>query len=460
MAKNTKKIRVERDSIGVMEVPVDKYWGAQTQRSLTNFNIGTEIVSLRLIYAVAATKWAAASANEKCKKLDKTRAGLIRQACEEILASKLDENFPTHAYQAGSGTQTNMNVNEVIAHRANEIARKNLVHPNDHCNMSQSTNDVYPTAMNITAIDLTRNLLLPAVNRLITACEKLQERAQNVLKMGRTHIQDALPITFGQEVSGWVYALKNGKHMLQDALKYMFEVNMGGTAVGTGYSAPKHYDVYCVEFLNKILKSHEFKVTANKYHGTWSKDNFVYLHGAVKALAVNIYKIAQDVRFLASGPRSGFGEITIPANEPGSSIMPGKVNPTQCEGMAMICGQVMGHDTTIAFLASQGNFELNTFGTVLMQNFIQSITLFSEMIDSFDKRCVSGIVINHDRMDHYVRNSLMLVTALADHIGYEKSSEIAKYAYQHKTTLKKAALLLKYVSEAEFDKVVDPKKMV
>jgi fumarate hydratase class II len=248
--------------------------------------------------------------------------------------------------------------------------------------------------------------------------------------------------------------------MIEDALKFMFETNMGGTAVGTGYNAPKNYDVYCVQFLNKILKTNEYKVTPNKYHGTWSKDNFVYLHGAIKALATNIYKIAQDVRFLASGPRSGFGEITIPANEPGSSIMPGKVNPTQCEGMAMICGQVMGHDTTIAFLASQGNFELNTFGTVLMQNFIQSVTLFAEMIDSFDKRCVSGIVINHEQMNHYVLNSLMLVTALADHIGYEKSSEIAKYAYKHKTTLKKAALTLNYISEKEFDQVVDPKKMV
>jgi fumarate hydratase class II len=257
-----------------------------------------------------------------------------------------------------------------------------------------------------------------------------------------------------------MYALQNTRKMITQALESMFQINMGGTAVGTGYSAPKNYDTYCVAFLNKILKSNEYKVTPNKFHGTWSKDNFVYLHGAIKAMATNVYKIAQDVRFLASGPRSGFGEISIPENEPGSSIMPGKVNPTQCEGMAMICGQVMGHDTTITFLASQGNFELNTFGTILMQNFIQSVTLFSEMIHSFDVRCVSGIVINHERMSHYVQNSLMLVTALLDHIGYEKSSEIAKYALKHNTTLKKAAQLLHLVKEADFDKLVDPKKMV
>jgi fumarate hydratase class II len=248
--------------------------------------------------------------------------------------------------------------------------------------------------------------------------------------------------------------------MIVNSLKYCTGINMGATAIGTEFNTPKGYDVYCVKFLNQILKTAEFTVTPNKYHGTWGKDNFVYVHGAIKALAVNIYKIAQDARFLASGPRSGFCEITIPANEPGSSIMPGKVNPTQCEGMAMICGQVMGHDQTITFLASQGNFELNTFGTVLMQNFIQSVTLFSEMIQSFDERCVSGISINYKRMDHYVRHSLMLSTALADQIGYEKSSEIAKYAFKHNTTLKKAALTLKYVSEQEFDKIVDPKKMI
>ncbi|MDR0826002.1 MAG: class II fumarate hydratase, partial [Mycoplasmataceae bacterium] len=352
-------------------------------------------------------------------------------------------------------------VNEVIAHRANEIAKKkNFVHPNDHCNMSQSTNDVYPTAMNICALTLLNKKLFPAVDGLIASCKKLEEHGKHVVKMGRTHIQDALPITFGQEVSGWTYSLQNALAMIKTAMKTFYPSNMGGTAVGTGFEAPKGYDKYCVAFMNKILKSNYLTPTPNKYHGCWSKDSFVFVHGAVKALATNIYKIAQDVRFLASGPRSGFCEITIPANEPGSSIMPGKINPTQCEGMAMICGQVMGHDTTISFLASQGNFELNTFGTVLMQNFIQSITLFSEMIHSFTVHCVDGIKINHERMDHYVRHSLMLVTALADYIGYEKSSEIAKYAYKNKLTLKKAALALGYVTSKDFDRLVDPLKMV
>ncbi len=456
------KYRIEHDSLGEMQVPNDALWGSQTQRSLKNFKIGHEIVSLDLIKMTAIIKSACATANEKCGKLDAKRAELIRQACKEIYEGKLDKHFPTCAYQAGSGTQTNMNVNEVIAHRANQIAKKQLIHPNDHCNMSQSTNDVYPTAMNLTALYLINEKLFPAVDNLIASMKTLETKYKSLIKMGRTHIQDALPITFGQEVSGWRFALENSKKMINNTLPFFYELNMGGTAVGTGMSAPlkKGYDKYCVAAINTLLKTNKFKVTPNKFHGTWSKDNFVFCHGAIKAMAMNLYKIAQDVRFLASGPRCGFGEINIPQNEPGSSIMPGKVNPTQCESMAMICCQVMGHDNAISMLASQGNFELNTFGTVLMQNFIQSVTLFADMINSFNKNCVAGITVNKEKMQHNVDNSLMLVTALKEEIGYEKAAEIAHYAYHHNISLKEAALALKYVTDSEYDKIVDPKKMI
>lgn len=457
-----KKFRIEHDSLGEMQVPSNALWGAQTQRSLKNFQIGHEIVSLDLIKATAIIKSACATANEKCGKLDKKRADLIRKACDEIVKGKLDSNFPTCAYQAGSGTQTNMNVNEVIAHRANQLAKKELVHPNDHCNMSQSTNDVYPTAMNLTALYLVENKLFPAIDGLVASMKKLEVQHKNLIKMGRTHIQDALPITFAQEVSGWRFSIENAKEMIKKTLPFFCDLNMGGTAVGTGCSAPlsKGYDKYCVAAINQLLNTKRFKVTPNKYHGTWSKDAFVFCHGAIKALAMNLYKVAQDVRFMASGPRCGFGEINIPQNEPGSSIMPGKVNPTQCEGMAMICCQVLGHDNAISMLASQGNFELNTFGTVLMQNFIQSVTLFSDMINSFNKNCVSGITVNPKKMKYYVDNSLMLVTALKEVIGYEKAAKIAKLAHKEGTSLKEAAMKLKYCTSAEYDKIVDPKKMI
>lgn len=454
--------RTEHDSLGTMQVPSDALWAAQTQRSLKNFQIGHEKVSLDVIYATAIIKSACATANEKCGKMDHQRAELIRKVCKEIVDGKLDKHFPTCAYQAGSGTQTNMNVNEVIATRANQLAKKKLIHPNDHCNMSQSTNDVYPTAMNLTALHLIETKLFPAIDGLVASMKKLETKYKDVIKMGRTHIQDALPITFGQEVSGWRFALENAKKMIKASIPFFCELNMGGTAVGTGMSAPlkKGYDKYCVAAINQLMNTKRFKVTPNKFHGTWSKDNFVFAHGAIKALAMNLYKIAQDVRFLASGPRCGFGEINIPQNEPGSSIMPGKVNPTQCEGMMMIACQVAGHDTAIAMLASQGNFELNTYGTVLMQNFIQSVTLFSDMINSFNKNCVSGITINKKKMDYNVNNSLMLVTALKETIGYEKAAAISEYAYEHNLSLKEAAMKLKYVTSAEYDKIVDPKKMV
>ena len=463
MTKNTKlKFRIESDSLGEKKVPANVLWGSQTQRSIENFKIGNDKVSLDLIKAVAVIKYACATANEKCKKLSKKNADLIRKVCVEIMDGKLDSNFPTCAYQAGSGTQTNMNVNEVIAHRANQIVKKDIIHPNDHCNMSQSTNDVYPTAMNITALYLIEKKLFPAVDGLIASMKKLENKYKNVVKMGRTHIQDALPITFGQEVSGWRYSVENAKKMIECTLSYFCELNMGGTAVGTGLTAPnkKGYDKYCVATINEILETKRFKITPNKYHGTWSKDAFVFCHGAIKALAMNLYKVSQDVRFLASGPRCGFGEINIPQNEPGSSIMPGKVNPTQCEGMSMICCQVLGHDNAISMLASQGNFELNTFGTVLMQNFIQSVTLFADMIDSFNKHCVAGITINEKKMKKNCDESLMLVTALKEVIGYHKAAVIANNAFKKGITLKESALELKYVSEEEYDKIMDPKKMV
>ena len=455
------KYRIEHDSIGDIKVPADRLWGAQTQRSVINFKIWHDKVSLDVIYAVAVVKYACAEANYKCGKLSKFKKDLIQKVCFEILDGKLDKEFPTSAYQGGAGTQTNMNVNEVIARRGNQIARKKILHENDDVNMSQSTNDVIPTAFNIAALYLLRKHLYPAVDGLIETFRKMEQKYKDIVKMGRTHIQDAVPITFGQEVSGWRAAVENGKEMVVVASKSLLVSTLGATAVGTGSTAPlkKGYAKYACDALNRILKTDKFQVTNNMFQSTWSKDQFVFISGAIKALAMNLYKISQDVRFLASGPRSGFGEINIPQNEPGSSIMPGKVNPTQCELMSMACDQVVGHDINISLLASQANFELNTFGTFLMQNFVQMIGIFSDSINSFNKNCCVGITVNANKMKEYLDNSLMLVTALKDVIGYEKSSKIAKNALVKGISLKESAAELGYLTEKEFDKYIDPKKM-
>ena len=463
------KYRIEHDSLGQMQVPSDKYWGAQTQRSIKNFAISKQKVSLDLIHAFGAIKYAAATANEKCGKLDKNRAKFIKEACLEVMSGKLDDNFPTNAYQAGAGTQTNMNVNEVIARRASHLAKKKgYIHENDHVNMSQSTNDSYPTSANLCIIYMVENKLLPAIDNLITTYKKLETQHKNVVKLGRTHIQDAVPITFGQEVSGWRFALENAKNMIITALNYAYVSTMGATAVGTGSTCPlkKGYAKYCCDALNNLLKNNKyyqvkksFKVCQNLFYSTWSKDAYVFISGAIKALAMNLYKISMDVRFLASGPRSGFGEINIPQNEPGSSIMPGKVNPTQCEGMSMMCVDVVGKDLVVSWLAGGANFELNTFGTIQMANFIDMIDLFTNYINSFNKNCCAGITINANKMKYYVDQSLMLVTALKDVIGYHKSAEIALYAQKNNLTLKEAAIKLGYISKSDYDKYVNPLKM-
>lgn len=465
---NTGKFRIEHDSLGEMKVPADKYWGAQTQRSTQNFRISDQKVSLDLIHAFGAVKYAAACANEKCGKLDKKRADLIRKVCIEVMDGKLDENFPTNAYQAGAGTQTNMNVNEVIARRASCLAGKSgFIHENDHVNMSQSTNDAYPTSANLCVVDITERKLIPAIKGLIATYKKLEVQHKDLVKLGRTHIQDAVPITFGQEVSGWRFACENALHMIEEALKFNYVCTMGATAVGTGSTCPlkKGYAKYCNAALNEILAkkfphlSGKFSVCPNLFYSTWSKDGYVFLSGAIKALAMNLYKISMDVRFLASGPRSGFGEINIPQNEPGSSIMPGKVNPTQCEGMSMMCVDVVGKDLVVAWLAGGANFELNTFGTIQMANLINMIDLFSNYINSFNNNCCKGITVNPKKMKYFVDNSLMLVTALKDVIGYHKSAEIALYAQRNDLTLKQAAMKLGYLTEKEYDQYVVPAKM-
>jgi len=477
MKKTTKKVavtktapttRVEEDSLGQVYVPADKFWGAQTQRSTQNFKISDQKVSLDLIHAFGLVKHAAATANEKCGKLDKERADLIRHVCEEIFEGKLDDNFPTNAYQAGAGTQTNMNVNEVIARRASFLAHKpGFVHENDHVNMSQSTNDAYPTSANLCVVDIVERKLIPAVQGLIETFKKLEVEHKELVKLGRTHIQDAVPITFGQEVSGWRFACEHAVDMINDALKFNYVCTMGATAVGTGLTCPlkKGYAKYCNDALNKILAakmphlSRKFTVCPNLFYSTWSKDGYVFLSGAIKALAMNLYKISMDVRFLASGPRCGFGEINIPQNEPGSSIMPGKVNPTQCEGMSMMCVDVVGKDLVVSWLAGGANFELNTFGTIQMANLINMIDLFSNYINSFNKNCCAGITVNKKKMQYYVDNSLILVTCLKDVIGYHKCAEISMYAFHHDLTLKEAALKLGYISEEDYDKNMVPLKM-
>lgn len=464
------KFRIEHDSLGEMKVPTWALWGAQTQRSTRNFRIADQKVSLDLIHAFGAVKHAAATANEKCGKLDHKRASLIRKACEEVMSGRLDRHFPTNAYQAGAGTQTNMNVNEVIARRACQLAGKDwpYIHENDHVNMSQSTNDAYPTSANLCAIYLVENKLLPALDGLIKTYYKLERKHKHLVKLGRTHIQDAVPITFGQEVSGWRFACENARGMIVKALDSLYYCTMGATAVGTGSTCPlkKGYAKYCCDALNKVLYKNKhysvakkFQVVPNLFYSTWSKDALVFVHGAIKALAMNLYKISMDVRFLASGPRSGFGEINIPQNEPGSSIMPGKVNPTQCEGMSMMCVDVVGRDIVVAWLGGGANFELNTFGTIQFANFANSVNYFANYIESFNKNCCAGITVNPKKMKYYVDNSLMLVTALKDVIGYHKSAEIALYAQRHGLTLKQAAHKLGYISERDYDKHVNPKKM-
>ncbi|MGE6755144.1 class II fumarate hydratase [Rossellomorea sp. NPDC071047] len=455
--------RIERDTIGEMKVPKEKYWGAQTQRSKENFQIGTEKMPIEVTYAFAQLKKAAAVVNHSLGKLSDAKKRAIGQACDEILDGKWDAHFPLVVWQTGSGTQSNMNINEVVSYRANEILKDKgsdeKVHPNDDVNMSQSSNDTFPTAMHIAAYQEIESKLFPVIQEFTATLREKEDQFSDIIKIGRTHLQDATPLTLGQEISGWRAMMEKSYSMLRESVHQLVNLAIGGTAVGTGINADP-------EFGDKVASQLEaqtgikFASSDNKFHALTSHDEIVYVHGAVKALAADLMKIANDVRWLASGPRSGIGEITIPANEPGSSIMPGKVNPTQSEAVTMVVTQVFGNDAAIGFAASQGNFELNVFKPVIIYNMLQSVRLLTDGIKSFNDKCVKGLEANVEVIEDFVQRSLMLVTALNPHIGYEKAAEIAKKAHNNGSTLKEAAIESGYLTEEEYDEWIDPASMV
>lgn len=455
--------RTEHDSMGEVKVPADKYWAAQTERSRNNFKIGSGIETMprEITYAFGILKKAAAIANNKLKpeKMTEEKLSAICTACEEVIDGRLNEHFPLVVWQTGSGTQSNMNANEVIANRGNELAGKKLLHPNDDINMSQSSNDTFPTAMSIAAVIGLEDRVLPAIDTLINTFIKLEKENEGIVKSGRTHLQDATPIAFSQEISGWRSSLEKDKRLIEIALPELRELALGGTAVGTGLNAPAGFDTEVAKAVSDITGK-EFITSPNKFHALTSKDEIVFTHGALKALACDLMKIANDIRWLACGPRLGLGEITIPENEPGSSIMPGKVNPTQCEAMTMVAVQVMGNDATIGIAASQGNFELNVFMPVIIYNFIQSVRLLSEAIISFNNNCAVGIKANKKKMESNLHNSLMLVTALNPYIGYENAAKTAKYAYKNNISLKEACVTLGFLTAERFDEVFHPEEMI
>jgi fumarate hydratase, class II len=457
------EFRMEKDTLGEVKVPKNKYWGAQTERSRNNFSIGMEKMPLEVIKALAIIKKSAAIVNHQLGKLDKDKKEAITSAADEIITGKLDEHFPLSVWQTGSGTQTNMNVNEVIAFRGNQILHKKkkkcVLHPNDDVNKSQSSNDTFPSAMHMAARIEIENKLLPAIKGMKKVLLEKQHQYQQLIKIGRTHLQDATPLTFGQEISGWVRMLEKTEKMIDDSSQYLKELAIGGTAVGTGITAhPKFGDMVAEEISNETGLS--FNSAPNKFHALTSHDELVYVHGALKALAADLMKIANDVRWLASGPRCGIGEIKIPANEPGSSIMPGKVNPTQSEALTMIACQVFGNDTAIGVAASQGNFQLNVFKPVIIYNVLQSIRLLADGMTSFTRNCLAGMEANEERMSDFVQQSLMLVTILSPHIGYEKAAAVAKMAYQENISLREAAIKSGWMTGEEYDEIVDPNKMI
>lgn len=450
--------RVEKDSMGEIQVPADKYWAAQTQRSLENFRIGTEKMPIEVIRAFAVMKKAAATANHKLGKLSSEKCQSIARVCDEISEGSLDAHFPLSVWQTGSGTQTNMNVNEVIASRGNELHGSALLHPNDDVNMSQSSNDTFPSAMHIAAAIETEDRLLPAIEALSATFSRLEEEHHGVLKIGRTHLQDATPIYFSQEISAWRVMLEKTRSMLCAAMEQVRELALGGTAVGTGLNAPAGFDREAAAAVSE-LTGKRFVTAANKFHSLTAKDELIFAHGALKALAADLMKIANDVRWLASGPRCGLGEIRIPENEPGSSIMPGKVNPTQCEALTMVACQVIANDTAVGLAASQGNFQLNVFMPVCIYNFLQSVRLLTDAIISFNGGCASGITANRDKMRDNLNNSLMLVTALNPYIGYDNAAKTAKKAYTENISLKEAAVSLGFITAERFDEVFRPEDM-
>ena len=455
--------RVEHDSMGEVRVPADKYWGAQTERSHNNFPIGVGIETMpaEIIHAFGILKKAAARANRALRpeKMTEEKLAAIEQAADEVISGQLLDNFPLVVWQTGSGTQSNMNSNEVIANRGNEIAGKKLLHPNDDINMSQSSNDTFPTAMHIAAVCALEDKVIPAIDTLTATFRRLEEENAGIVKSGRTHLQDATPISFPQEISGWRSSLERDKELLLLAVKPLKELALGGTAVGTGLNTPKGFDTAVAAEIAK-LTGRDFKTAENKFHALTSKDEIVFAHGALKALAADMMKIANDVRWLASGPRDGLGEIFIPENEPGSSIMPGKVNPTQCEAVTMVAVQVMGNDVAVSMAASQGNFELNVFMPVCIYNFLQSARLLAESIVSFNDRCACGIRANREKMEHNLHNSLMLVTALNPYIGYENAAKTAKKAYKENISLKEACVSLGFLTAERFDEVFHPENMI
>lgn len=458
--------RIEKDTMGEVKVSSSAYWGAQTQRSLENFKIGIEKMPNELILGFVYLKYACACSNESLKLLETKKANAIKDVCEEILKGEYHTQFPLSVWQTGSGTQTNMNLNEVISSLAtqklgDDFKQKRTVHPNDDVNMSQSSNDTFPSAMRIAFILQLEQLLCPAIEKLEYSLKQKEEEFKEIIKIGRTHLQDATPLTLGQEFSGYVEMMKKAKGQIKDAMKYLQELAIGGTAVGTGINCHCEFSTLVCENLNQMTQT-QFKFVShpNKFHGLTSHDGEVFLSGALNALASNLMKIANDIRWLGSGPRSGIGELFLPANEPGSSIMPGKVNPTQAEAITMVAVQVMGNHTSVSVAASQGNFELNVFKPVIALNLLQSIRLLGDSMNSFNEHCVQGILVNKEKIQEHLDNSLMLVTALNPHIGYEKAALIAKEAYKNCTTLKEEAYKLGFLSYEEFDKLVQPRNMV
>lgn len=449
--------RTERDSMGALEVPKEAWWGAQTERSRQNFKIGGEKMPPELLEALVLVKKMAAIANQQTGKLTEEKAQAIQKAADLLLKGANWDEFPLVVWQTGSGTQSNMNTNEVIAHLASQEGL--AIHPNDDVNMSQSSNDVFPTALHLAGTLAIEQKLLPAIHQMIGALEELEAANQNVIKIGRTHLQDATPVTFAQEISGWRSALEHNETMLLNSLAELRQLAIGGTAVGTGLNASKAYEEAFITALKAETGVH-FVSESNKFHALANRDAAIFVSGALKALAANCLKMANDIRWLASGPRSGLGEITLPANEPGSSIMPGKVNPTQCEALAMVAVQVMGNDAAIGIAASQGNFELNVYLPLIAFDLLQSIRLLTDALDSFREKCLQGLVVNEDRMAELLEQSLMLVTALNPHIGYDKGAAIAKKAFSEGSTLKEAALALDYVTEEEYEAWVRPEKMI
>lgn len=457
--------RIEHDTMGEVKVPADKYWGAQTQRSKENFTIGAQLMPIEIIYAFAILKKAAAMANYECKVLTEEKMKLISAVCDEILAGKLDDQFPLVVWQTGSGTQTNMNVNEVIANRGHVLYggklddKKKILHPNDDVNKSQSSNDTFPTAMHIAGYKIIVENTLPNAEKLMKTLDEKSKKFMKIVKIGRTHLMDATPLTVGQEFSGYVSQISHGIRAIKNTLKHLSELGLGGSAVGTGLNVPKNYDVIVAKNIAD-LTGHPFITAENKFESLAAHDAMVESSGALKTLAVSLLKIANDIRLLASGPRSGIGELILPENEPGSSIMPGKVNPTQAEALTMVCAQVIGNDTAVTIGGIYGHFELNVFKTVMVYNLINSARLLGDACDSFNKHCAVGIEANIEVIQKHVENSLMLVTALNPHIGYENAAKIAKKAHKENKTLRQAAIELGLLTDEEFTKYVDPQKMV